>query len=483
MDSIFWHDYETFGADTRRDRPSQFAGVRTDLDLNIIDEPVTFYCKPAEDFLPSPDACLITGITPQLAYSEGLVEAEFAREIQTLFSVPHTCVAGYNSIRFDDEISRNLFYRNFYDPYEREWRNGNSRWDIIDLVRLTYALRPDGINWPMDEHGVPSFRLEKLTKANDIEHEAAHDAMSDVYATIAVARLIKQKQPQLYNFVFQHRHKASLLSFFEGPDIKPLFHVSSKYPASAGCCALVLPLFKHPHNANGYVVFDLRQNPESLYELSIDEISTRLYTTTSELQESGKFRPAIKTIHINKCPMVAPASVVKTIPDDRLLAWNLDIPLMMQHLAWIRANPEFSAKIYSVFSQKRDYPPETDPDLMIYSGFFGTVDKQLMSEIRQASSNDLADKEFPFVDERLHELLFRYKARNFPVILNDEELDQWQRYCAHKLFDKQSGYLTFETYFSRIQVLASAPDIKPRDLSILEDLKYYAESIIPYNPE
>ena len=196
MQTIFWHDYETFGADTRKDRPCQFAGVRTDLDLNIISDPITLYCKPNDDFLPSPDACLITGITPQHAYQEGVKEVEFAQRINTIFSVPETCVAGYNSIRFDDEISRNLFYRNFIDPYEREWKNGNSRWDIIDLVRLTYALRPDGINWPKDENDQPSFRLERLTEANNIAHEAAHDAMSDVYATIAVAKLIKEKSNQ-----------------------------------------------------------------------------------------------------------------------------------------------------------------------------------------------------------------------------------------------------------------------------------------------
>ena len=483
METIYWHDYETFGADTRKDRPCQFAGVRTDLDLNIIEEPATIYCKPNDDFLPSPDACLITGITPQLAYKEGVSEAEFSSFINAIFSVPGTCVAGYNSIRFDDEISRNLFYRNFYDPYEREWKNGNSRWDIIDLVRLTYALRPDGINWPLDEKGCPSFRLERLTELNNIKHEAAHDAMSDVYATIAVAKLIKEKQPQLFDYVYKHKSKSALLPFFENSDLKPVFHVSSKYPASMGCSALVLPLFKHPNNSNGYVVFDLRQNPEELNQLSAEEIKLRLYSTNAHLQDQGKFRPALKAIHINKCPMVCPASVVKSISADRLIAWDLDLEKMTQHLAWVRSHPEFISKILNIFSEAQEFPAETDPDLMIYSGFLNGIDKNLAAEVRQATELELAEKEYNFVDQRLPELLFRYKARNFPGSLNEDETDKWEKYKTSKLLDNNSHYLTFNLYFERIQELATREGVTDRDLNILEDLKYYAESILPYSYE
>lgn len=481
MQSIFWHDYETFGADTRKDRPCQFAGVRTDLDLNIIEEPITLYCKPSDDFLPAPEACLITGITPQVAYKEGLIEAEFAKQIHNIFSVPETCVAGYNSIRFDDEISRNLFYRNFYDPYEREWKNGNSRWDIIDLVRLTYALRPEGINWPADEQGIPSFRLEKLTEANGIQHEAAHDAMSDVYATIAVAKLIKEKQPQLYDYVFNHRIKQSLTPMLDIDNLKPVFHVSSKFPASLGCSALVVPLFKHPTNNNAFVSFDLRQDPASLSELTVDEIHSRLYSSNTALQEANKFRPALKAIHVNKCPMLSPASVIKSISEERLAQWDLNPERMQEHLNWIRTNPDFIAKIHAVFNKPNELPKDTDPDLMIYSGFLGGVDKQLSAEVRAANEWELAENRYNFVDPRLSELLLRYKARNYPSSLNDEEQDQWEKYKAFKLLDDNSSYLTFRKFFETMQTIAESDGVSKRDLAILEDLKYYAESIVPYH--
>lgn len=479
MQSIFWHDYETFGADTRRDRPSQFAGVRTDLDLNIIEEAVTIYCRPSEDVLPSPEACLITGITPQKALEYGVSEASFANQINSIFSVPETCVAGYNSIRFDDEITRNLFYRNFIDPYEREWKDGNSRWDLIDVVRLTYALRPEGLNWPENESGLPSFRLELLSEANGIEHLSAHDAMSDVYATIGVAKLIKNAQPQLFDYIFGLRNKHKVLELLDLRNIKPVLHVSSKFPASKGCCALVAPLFQDSNNSNAIICFDLRQNPQYLMSLSAEDMHRLLYSPSSMLG-ADDVRPAIKSIHVNKCPMIVPASMLKTMPAENRERWELNINEMSQHLSWIRAHPEFIEKLKHVFSLGESKGEERDPDLMIYSGgFFSGHDKSEIRRVRVSSDIELAEEEFVFQDPRLAELLFRYKARNFPHTLTEEEQAKWSQHCANNLMNERSGYLTFNQFFSRLEVLVQE-DISKNDRSIIEDLRFYGESIIPY---
>jgi exodeoxyribonuclease-1 len=163
--TFLWHDYETFGANPALDRPAQFAAIRTNAALEPVGEPLNWYCQPALDVFPHPIASLITGITPQDAQKKGLVEAEFADNIHAEMMEPGTCSAGYNSIHFDDEFSRNLFYRNFYDPYEREYKNNNTRWDLIDLARMCYALRPEGVEWPEHEPGKPSFKLEHLSAA------------------------------------------------------------------------------------------------------------------------------------------------------------------------------------------------------------------------------------------------------------------------------------------------------------------------------
>lgn len=268
-ETFFWHDYETTGIDPARDRPLQFAGVRTDADFNIMEEPVMLYCRPSEDVLPHPKACLVTGITPQTALREGVTEAEFIARIHAELARPGTCGVGYNSIRFDDEITRYTLYRNFYDPYAREWQNGCSRWDIIDMLRLTRALRPDGIEWPVYEDGRPSMRLEDLTRANGIDHGNAHDALSDVHATIAIARLVRERQPKLFNYVLQNRGKRAIQSQLDVARMKPVLHVSSKYPAEWGNAAIVAPLANHPTNRNSTLVWDLRIDPTPLFELDV----------------------------------------------------------------------------------------------------------------------------------------------------------------------------------------------------------------------
>ncbi|MGH8465308.1 MAG: exodeoxyribonuclease I, partial [Pseudomonas sp.] len=300
--SIYWHDYETFGANPRRDRAAQFAGVRTDEELNIIGEPLVIYCRPAPDMLPHPQSCLITGITPGQALAKGVPEAEFIRRIHDEFSQPQTCVAGYNNLRFDDELTRQLLYRNFYDPYEREYRSGNSRWDIIDMMRLCAALRPEGIIWPRKDDGSISFRLEELCRANGIIHESAHDALSDVLATIALAKLVRERQPRLYDYVFRLRARSAVEERLDIIKRTPVLHISSMYPASQGCMALTAPLTRHPVDRNGFLVYDLRQNPEEWMSLSVDDIRRRLFTRREELGEDEP-RISLKVLHSNRCPV------------------------------------------------------------------------------------------------------------------------------------------------------------------------------------
>ena len=314
--TFLWHDYETFGADPRRDRPAQFAAIRTDADFNEVGEPVEWFCKPADDYLPHPQACLITGITPQQARRRGLPEAEFAGQIEALMGTPGTCVLGYNSLRFDDEVTRHLFYRNLIDPYAREWQNGNSRWDLIDVVRAFHALRPAGIEWPRREDGAPSFRLEDLTAANGIAHQGAHDALADVRATIALAKRLREANPRLFDYLLGLRGKRAVGKLIDVAGRKPLLHISRRYPASRGCAALVVPLAEHPTNPNGVIVYDLSMDPTPLFDLSAEQIRQRVFVSNDDLAE-GETRIPLKVIHVNKCPVLFPASALKDVEGSR----------------------------------------------------------------------------------------------------------------------------------------------------------------------
>ncbi len=468
MQTFYWHDYETFGADPQRDKAVQFAGVRTDLNFNIIDEPLTLYCHPGEDCLPHPEACLITGITPQIAEQEGIIEARFAEIIHRHLSQPKTCTVGYNNIRFDDEVTRHLFYRNFYDPYAREWQNGNSRWDLIDLVRATYALRPDGVVWPEKEAGIPSFRLEDLTAANHIQHQSAHDALSDVYATIAVARLIKDKQPRLYQYFWQHRLKNEVNKLLRLGEMVPLVHVSGMYSSRKKCLAIVVPLAPHPSNSNGVIVYDLSVNPDELLSLSVDEIQQRLFTRNEDLPEGMKRIP-LKTVHINKCPFLAPLSVIRSDDAKRL---QLDNAQIDRHLQQLKLASGLAGKVAEVFETVFD-ETETDPDLMLYrGGFFSPHDKREMERLRSMTADELLNAHFDFQDSRIDEMLLRYKGRNYPDLLSLTELEAWHNYCFKVFTDKTVGpSLTLAEFKQRLN---EYDDSRP---DILEALSDYAERV------
>lgn len=468
--SFYWHDYETFGIDPQRDRPSQFAGVRTDADFNIIGEPLVLYCKPADDYLPSADACLITGITPQQALAEGVCEAEFARRIEAELSVPGTCALGYNSLRFDDEFTRNIFYRNFHDPYAREWRDGNSRWDLLDVVRLARALRPDGIEWPLTEDGQPTNRLELLTQANGLAHEQAHDALSDVYATIAMAKLLRDKQPRLFDYALTHRDKRSVGDLLNLRKREAVVHVSGMIPGRHGHTAVMMPLARHPENNNGVIVYDLSHDPADLLSLDSDGLRERIFTAAADLPE-GVSRIPLKTVHLNKCPILAPLGVLDAAAQERL---GIDLAACRANRELILAGGDPTSKIQQAFAA-RELPPIGDPDRMIYSGgFFSDDDRERMAAVRAATPEQLADNHWAFDDPRVPEMLFRYRARNFPGTLNAEEQAEWDEYRAARLLEGRDGAQTLDELEMRLDELEASGEA---NAEVLGALREYAEQL------
>lgn len=477
--TFLWHDYETFGKNTRTARPAQFAAILTDMDLNEIGVPIEIFCQPAPDFLPEPEACLITGITPQHCLKKGLPEYEFATVIEQAFSQPNTIGVGYNTIRYDDEITRFMFWRNLIDPYAREWQNGCSRWDIIDLARVTYALRPDGVNWPKNEQEKVSFRLTDLTEANGIIHDGAHDAVSDVRATIALARLIKQKQPKLFDFYFKLRLKSQVsdeIGMHLTP-ARPFLHLSSMYPAENAHMALVFPLAMHPTNKNEVIVWNCAYDPSDLFTLDAEQIKQRLFSRADELPE-GLTRLPIKTIHLNKSPVVI--QNLKVLSVDALERCHLDLELNLKH-ASIVANSLQKNNLNHIWASvfERNFVAG-DVDESIYNGFIGNDDRRTLNQLRTLNSEQLSQSKINFSDNRLEELLLRYKARNHPGILNEEEFETWQKHCGERLHQGKDGALTLAVFFEQLNALSEV--VTESQKSVLQSLYDYAYMIAPEMP-
>lgn len=416
--TFFFYDLETSGLMAREDRIMQFAGQRTDADLTPISEPVNLLVKMTDDTLPSPGAIMVTGITPQQTLMDGMNEVEFCQYVMSEVFVPGTIAVGYNTVRFDDEFMRAIFWRNFFDPYEWEWKEERGRWDILDVVRLTRALRPEGIEWPFREDGAPTNRLELITKLNGVSHEHAHDALSDVYATIAVAKLIRDKQPKMFDYLLKMRDKRLVKRLINLDEKKPFVYASGRYSNDYNKTTVAFPIA--PGRNGNVLVYDLRYNVDTLPD------------------EASVF-PIVKELCYNKCPAVAPVTVLENNNGWEKL--GLDKKVVKKNLETLLKHPEFAEQMRSEYEDRPEFPKMEEPEMAIYDGFLGNQDRIKVSAVRAADANRLADFHPEFDDPRLTDLLLHYKGRNFPQSLSETEQVQYEKYRQARLARQAPRFL------------------------------------------
>jgi len=465
--SFFFYDLETSGLDARHSRIMQFAGIRTDMDLNPIGEPYNVLVKLNDDTLPAPEALMVTGITPQQTQADGYTEAEFAQLLTDEIFTEDTIAVGFNNIRFDDEFVRHLFWRTFRDPYEWSWRDGRSRWDLLDVVRMTRALRPDGIVWPVVD-GKASNRLELLTKENGIDHFKAHDALSDVEALIAVTKLIKEKQPQLYSYLLDMRDKKKVMSLINLDDKNPFVYTSGGYDAAHDKTTVAFPLTA---GKNGNViVYDLRHDPTPLVSLSGDELKKKLYATWEERKKKDFVPLPIKELQYNKVPAVAPVGVLEQAD-----GWNkihLNKATIEKHKSVLVSAPHFAETIRDLFENRGDFKKSPEAEARLYDGLVGDRDRLRIETVRNASARELADFHPEFSDERLSPLLLNYKARNYPSTLNEDEARLWEQWRAKRIATQLPQFM------KSLQGLATTERDETKQF-VLQELQLWAESVMP----
>lgn len=478
MDKTFYfYDLETSGIDPRKSRIMQFAGQRTDAALQPVGEPDNILIKITSDILPEPDAVFITGITPQQTLTDGITEAEFLRYFSESIAIPGTTFVGFNNVRFDDEFLRYLHYRNFYDAYEWHWQDGRSRWDMLDVIRMTRALRPDGIEWPLDANGKATNRLELLTSANKLDHYKAHDALSDVYATIAIAKLIRQKQPKLFDYLLQYRDKKEVEKLVVKPE--PFIYTSGRYSTENEKTTVAISLAPHPIQKGSVFVYDLQHDPTPFANMTPAELAVLLGKYRFE---EGELRLPVKQLQFNKCPAVAPMAALRPQDAKRL---GIDLSRVHTNAERLLALGDFSDKIQEavrIHEKQRQTSfvvDAKDVDAQLYEGFFNDSDRAKMRTVRASDKNTLADLHLDFDDNRLEQLLWLYKARSYPESLNPDEQAKWNEYRLNKLLSggEQSN---MARYFARLNEVA-AQSSSPDKQYLLEELRLYGESIMPYD--
>lgn len=452
----------------------QFAGVRTDLELNELEEPHNYLIRMTDDVLPEPDAVLITGITPQKTLVDGISEADFLKLFHEHVVTPGTIFVGFNTVRFDDEFMRYMHYRNYYDPYEWQYTDDKSRWDLLDLVRMTRALRPTGMRWPVNAKGKATNRLEMLTSINELDHANAHDALNDVRATVAVARMLRDKQPKLFDYLLKMRKKENVAELVNAG--KPFVYSSGKYPEEFEKTAVVAMLAEHPRR-QAALVYDLRHDPKPFLKMSASELAD----AWRWMKEPTSPRLPIKTLQFNRCPAIAPLTVLDDDSRERL---EIDLDKSAKHLKLLHENADFKTKVLEALDaldakqQIRFLEDESEVDTQLYDGFFAREDKTKMSMVRASSPDELTDIQDTFKDSRLQSLMPLYKARNFPKALTDAERKTWDLFRERKLLGgKEASRMA--KYFERLGQLSERPDISAQDMYLLEELQLYGQSIMP----
>lgn len=463
--TFFFYDLETSGLSAREDRIMQFAGQRTDENLEPVGEPYNIFVQLNDDVLPSPDALMVTGISPQKTLDEGYTEAEFCKILIEEIFTPDTCAVGYNNIRFDDEFIRHILWRNFYDPYEWSWKEGRSRWDLLDVVRMTRALRPEGIKWPVID-GKATNRLELLTKENAIAHENAHDALADVEALIAVTKLIRDSQPQLYAYLYKMRDKKAVQQLVNLADKKPFVYVSGRYDAAYEKATVAFPLAPAPNGA--VLVYDLRYDPAAFIGLDEAALAKKLFASWEERKADDFVKLPVKTFQHNRCPAVAPLGVLEQ--NDGWKKLSLDMPIIEKHMKVLLDNPAFTEKLRTIFENRPEFKKSPDPEAQLYDGFLNDRDRIRVEAVRNASSDDLVDFHPEFGDERLPDLLLHYKARSYPGTLGDAEQTAWESWRGDHLKRQLPGFM------KRMNVLAKSDTA---DEFIIEELKLWTERVLP----
>lgn len=508
--TFLFHDYETYGKDAIKDRPSQYAAIRTDENLNIIGEDTEYYCFPQIDTIPSPIACLITGITPNniIERSRDPVlrntvfnEYDFFKKINAQFSEPNTCVLGFNTLEFDDEVTRHGLYRNMFSPYEREWKNGCSRWDMINVVRAFAYLFPDDIKVPV-LNGKPVFKLEYLGAENNLDITRAHDAVSDVYTTIALAKLIKEKQPKFWDYTFSNKGKKQVMQIVEKHNNEMLFACSSYFGYETKYIQPVFFVKQDANDNNNFIMLkmDDLDNIKRLLSMDAENVQEALYAQLSE----GEKRIPIHMTKINQCPILFSAEGLEANGVITKEEFIKNTPKYNEYLDNFKFVQENQSEIFNLitkaFASRKGFKDTVDPDIGLYSEFIPTSDNPKMEtfhhHIKDGQMLQYLFKRDFFTDNRLNQLSKRIIMRNFMKEMKKEitpeneanvkkVISHWFTHCYNRWHhgysiknDENERSVTYnlKEFYEEVEEAKAKADT-PEKQKILADVVDYVEKL------
>lgn len=405
-----FYDLETTGISPAFDQPLQFAAIRTD-DSFVEIERVNLRCRIAPHIIPSPQALIVTGVTPaQLVDPELPSLFEFTQTIVELTErwAPATWV-GFNSIRFDEEVLRQAFFQNLQPNIYATQFNGNNRLDILTAVFAVWCRNPGLMHWPTDDAGRTTFKLERLAPANGFNAHNAHDALGDVEATIHIARIIANGDPALWSAILHNRDKQNVMATLETfRPVELVLRFGGGPPrAYVGCfCGTAAG---NPTNA---AFFDLEAGDPEILIQADDAALFQAVDGTPQI---------IRSIAANKVPSLFP--IANPNPDH------------LSKAALIAANPAFRARVGEAMAARYVEDPAAPPppvEKQIYSGFYAKADRDLLAEFQRADWSRRSDIVGLLTDVRLRQLGRRLIAFHAPEFMSVDEAEQFEAFLRER---------------------------------------------------
>jgi exodeoxyribonuclease I len=360
-----FYDTETTGLSKSFDQIVQFAAIHTDAEFNIL-ERFEIRSKLLPFVIPSPYALRVTKMTierlhhPDTPSHYDMVRAIIAKMTEWSPAI----ILGYNSLGFDEKLLQQAFYQTLHNPYMTLF-HGNSRGDVLSLVQAASELEPGCLNIPTNDNGKAIFKLDKLAPANGFDHVNAHDALSDVEATIHMCRLIQDNAGDVWNRFQRFSRKAAVLDFV-GED-EP-FLISENFFGNAKHTP-VLRIGQDAQNAGVSLCFDLTQNLSDFRNLTDAQLQAKLASSP---------RP-LKKVKANAAPILTP---LDDVPDHIFEALSLgDLGLRAEEL---RDDEGLRVRIMQAYAaMQTDYPPSKYIEKTIYGAFASTADTALMLRFHQ----------------------------------------------------------------------------------------------------
>jgi exodeoxyribonuclease-1 len=412
--TYLFYDLETTGRSKCFDQILQFAAIRTDLNLNELERhqiQVKLNC----DVIPDPEAILIHHI-PVTDMLQGVAEIEAMTQIHALLNTPGTLSGGYNTLKFDDEFLRFSFHRNLLPPYTHQWANQCGRFDLYPLAQLYYLYHHECLNWPTTAEGKITLKLERLSQANQLATGAAHQAITDVEATVALARIFF-KNKEMWRYVMDFFDKAAELKRrAKIPDF--LETAQEKYPiallvGAAGSSDFfqypALSLGQHLHYKNQTLWLRLDKK-----ELATSTLDTFTQTTWVSHQKPGETFLLPFTGRFKK-----------HLSPERTL-------ITEQNLQWLSDNAPLLSEIQMHYRDYK-YPeiPNLDVQADLYTaGFLSREEERLCAQFHVVPPEKKALIAEQFPTARLQEITTRILGRHYPQHLSPTLREKWQGYLS-----------------------------------------------------